>query len=157
MCKAFDLGLTHSVGPAAEEVREGVCAFLAAMPLAAICPNGMLLTHSIPSPDRMGLMDWDVFHRPYVDDDLRRGGGVYEWTWGRNHTSEQLDQIQHHLGVRQFLMGHQPVRRGFEIQHGRAVILASDSPHGAIMSFQAGAPISNNELPSLIKSIASLG
>ncbi|HET6428354.1 MAG TPA: metallophosphoesterase [Phycisphaerae bacterium] len=157
VCKAFDMGLELSFGPSAEEVRDAVYAFLAAMPLAAVCPNGMLLSHSMPTPDRMKVMDWDVFGRPYAPKDFCRGGGVYEWTWGRNHSAEQLHAIGERLGVRQFLIGHQPVREGFEIQHGRAVILSSDSPHGAIMAFNAGTHTPDDELPALIRPIAALG
>jgi len=157
VCKAFDMGIDGAFGESAEEVRQAIHAFLKAMPLAAICPNGMLLSHSMPSPERMGLMDWDVFARPYAPGDFRRGGGVYEWTWGRNHSAEQLDAVGERLGVRQFLMGHQPCRNGFEIQHGRLVILASDGPQGAVMTFNAGTATPDDELPALIRPIAALG
>lgn len=156
MCKAFDAGLDHSFGPAADEVRAAVHELLRSLPLAARCPNGMLMTHSLPSPNRMDLIDWDIFTRPYRDQDLHRGGSVYEWTWGRGHTPGQLDDLTARLGARQFLMGHQPVEAGYEVVHDRAVVIASDNAHGTVMVFSAGQPVPDGDLPGLIHPIVAL-
>jgi len=155
MCKAFDAGVDHAFGDSAGEVRAAVHELLRSLPLAARCPNGMFLAHSLPSPDRMELVDWDILNRPYRDEDLRRGGSLYEWTWGRRHTAEQLADLAGRLDAEQFLMGHQPVE-AYEIQHDRAVILASDSAHGVVMIFSAGEPVPNERLAELIKPIVTL-
>jgi len=156
VCQAFEAGLEHSFGPAAGQVRSAVYAMLEAMPLAGRCPNGMFLSHSLPSPARMGLIDWEILRRPYRPDDLRRGGSVYEWVWGRQHTPEQLAELAERLGATQFLLGHQPVETGWRIEHERLVLLASDHGHGAVMVFDAGQAVANDRLGDLIRPIAAL-
>ena len=156
VCKAFDAGLEHAFGPSAGEVRSAVNEFLSALPLVATCPNGMLMTHSLPSPTRMPLIDWTIFDRPYRQEDFRRGGTAYEWTWGRDHTPQQLEELSQRLGASQFLLGHHPVPTGFEIRLERMVILASDLPQGAIMHFNAGEPTADEELAKLARPIALL-
>jgi hypothetical protein len=156
MCQAFDEGLDHSFGDDAGEVRAAVHQFLRRLPLAGRCPNGILMTHSLPAPRRMELIDWDIFDRPYRDEDFQRGGTVYEWTWGRGHTADQLQDIGRRLDARQFLLGHQPVEAGFEIVHQRAAIVASDDAHGAVMVFQADQAVPDDQLASLVRPIVSL-
>lgn len=156
LCKAFDAGLDNSFGPAAQEVRTAINDLLRRLPLAARCPNGMFMTHSLPSPGRMGLIDWEILARPYRQEDLRRGGTVYEWTWGRGHTAEQLDELADRLQARQFLLGHQPVETGYEIVHGRAVVIASDDDHGAVMVFGADQAVPDEKLAGLVRPIVAL-
>jgi hypothetical protein len=156
MCKAFRASLEATFGDQAEEVRQGLCDFLRVLPLAARCDNGAFMTHSLPSPGRMKLVDWDILQRPYREDDFQRGGTLYEWTWGRGHTAGQLDDIAARLDVAWFLLGHQPVEAGYEIRHGRALILASDHACGALVTFDAGEPLGNENLSRHVRLIASL-
>jgi len=156
MCRAFDAGLDHSFGSDADEVRRAVHQFLRALPLAARCENGVFISHSLPGPARMGLIDWSIFDRPYRQDDLRRGGSVYEWIWGRGHTAEQLTELGEKLNARFFLLGHQPAPSGFDILHDRAMSVASDDSHGAVAVFDAGAELTGQDLPGLARPIVAL-
>ena len=155
-CRDFNAGIEHAFGDWSHEVRSAAETLMASLPLAARCSNGMFMAHSLPSPGRMELMDWDVLGRPYRPDDLHRGGSVYELVWGRGHTPPQLQQIAARLGVRQFLLGHQHIATGFEIQHGCLLILASDHPHGAVAVFDAGTGVPDDHLPDLVRPIAAL-
>lgn len=155
-CAAFDAGLAHSFGADAAEVRRAAGEFLRSLPLAAKCENGLFISHSLPGPARTGMMDWDILDREYQPNDLRRGGSVYELLWGRGHTPEQLAELSDKLNVRYFLLGHEPVPNGFKILHDRAVIIASDDSHGAVAVFDAGAELSPEELPGLVRPIAAL-
>jgi len=155
-CEAFDRGLDHNFGPAAAEVRAAVKDFLRCLPLAAKCPNGIFLAHSLPSPNRMDLMDWTILDRTYRDEDLRRGGSAYEVTWGRGHTPAQLDALAETLGATQFLLGHQHIPTGHQIVPNRAMILASDHQHGAVAVFDAGEPVADDGLADLVRPIVAL-
>ena len=155
-CEAFDRGLDNNFGSAAEEVRAAVKDFLRSLPLAARCPNGVILAHSLPSPNRMDLMDWSILERDYRDEDLRRGGSAYELTWGRGHTPEQLDALAETLSARQFIIGHQHIPTGHQIVPNRAMILASDHPHGAVAVFSAGEPVADDDLAGLVRPIVAL-
>ena len=156
MCKAFRAGLENNFGADAEEVCAAIGELLLAQPLAARCANGAFLSHSLPSPHRMELIDWDILRRPYRQEDLQRGGSLYEWTWGRGHTPEQLAELSGILGARLFLLGHQPVESGWEIRHGREIILASDHAHGAVMVFDAGAEMPDDRLAEHVRPIVAL-
>ncbi len=155
-CKSFGAGLTNAFGDEADEVREAIYGFLRALPLAARCENGVMLTHSLPSPARMNLVDLGVLDRPYQEADFPRGGSVYEWTWGRGHTAEQVAELSDKLGAKLFLLGHQPVETGFETPCEGIALLASNHAHGKIMVFNSSADIAHEDLPSLVKPIAAL-
>ena len=156
LCKAFDVGLDHAFGDAAAEVRRAVNDLLAAMPLAGRCEGGVVMAHSLPTPARMTLMDWTVFDRPYQDTDLGRGGSVYEWTWGRGHTADQLAELCDRLAASYFLIGHQPVDVGYELLDDRAVIIASENTHGMILPFDAGEPLDGEKVPLMVRPIVAL-
>ena len=154
-CESFDAGLDNSFGPDAAEVRSAVHRLLRCLPLAARCENSVFITHSLPSPNRMDLIDWDIFARPYEDKDFRRGGTLYEWTWGREHSAEQLADLAERLDTKRFLLGHQPCKTGYQIQHGTSIIIDSHHSHGVIMEFDAGLPLGEN-LDEHIRPIVAL-
>ena len=156
VCLAFDASIDSMFGPDAPEVRSAVLEFLKAQPLAAACPNGMFLSHSLPGPARMHLVDWTILDRPYAQEDLRRRGAVYEFTWGRDHTAGQLEQLKDKLHARQFLLGHQPMPAGYSIVHGCEVVLSSDHAHGCIMAFPSGTEVPDERLAEHIRPIAAL-
>jgi hypothetical protein len=155
-CKAFDIGLDTAFGADAADVRAAILRALQCLPLAARCANGMFLTHSLPAPTRMGLVDWEILDRPYRPEDFRRGGTVYEWTWGRGHTAEQVAELAGRLQARQFILGHQPVKTGHAVQHGKVLILASDHEYGSILVFDSGKEIADDGLTVLVKKIMAL-
>ena len=155
-CKAFAAGLETAFGPDAPEVRSAVHEMLRSQPLAGRCENGMLLSHSLPSPDRMGMIDWEILRRPYRDEDFRRGGSVYEWTWGRGYTPEQLAELAERLEADQFLLGHKHIETGHEVPCPNVVILASNHSHGAVMVIDAGRKIPDEDLPKHIRPIVGL-
>ncbi|MDY7011230.1 MAG: metallophosphoesterase [Planctomycetota bacterium] len=143
-CEAFDASLDRSFGQDAEEVRSAIHRLLRNQPLAARCENGLFMTHSLPSPNRMDLIDWDILNRPYVDEDFNRGGTLHEWVWGRDHPAEQLADLAERLEAERFLLGHQPCKTGYQIQHGASIIIDSHHSHGVIMEFDAGLPLDEN-------------
>lgn len=156
VCKAFEQGLEQTFGPESAEVQGALYEMLLSTPLAARCPNGVLMSHSLPAPERMSLVDWSILERPYQDSDFARGGTVYEWVWGRRHLAEQLDEIAQRLGASFFLLGHQPRDEGYEVVDGRAAILDSNHANGCIAIFSAGEAISPDSLSGRIRRIASL-
>ncbi len=156
-CRSFTAGVEHAYGDDAGEILKAISVFLMSMPLMVRCPNGLLLTHSLPSPNRMEIADREVFDRPYTDADLHRGGGLYEWTWGRNPTDGQVEALAAELGVELFLLGHRHTPTGCEQVASRAVTIASNHEHGCIIHFPCDRQITIETLPQYVKSIASLG
>lgn len=156
-CKTFTEGVAFAFPDAMEEILEAVEEFLLSQPLAVRCPNGVLISHSLPSTTR----DLDgciaALERPCAGDDLRRGGPVYDWTWTRRHKPEKLEELAQRLGVELFVLGHLHPPEGFEIIGPRALVLLSDSLHGYVLPFVSDQPLTVEAARNALKSIASLG
>lgn len=156
VCKAFQDGVHTAFGADAGEVYAAIREFLRSLPLAARCPNGLVLSHSLPSPGRVSLFDPAVLNRPYEDEDFLRGHSVYELTWGRRQDETVLKEMATLLGGQLFVTGHQPQENGFSINAGRQLILASDHAHGVIAEFNADQPVEGDDLAHLVRPIVTL-
>jgi hypothetical protein len=156
VCKAFVEGVRHCFGEAGDEVLSAAGEFLLALPLAVRAPLGLWVSHSLPAPRRTTGETLAVLHRPYEQADLRRGGGVYEWTWGRGQTPEQVERLAGELGVEFFLLGHRHSVDGFEVVSPRCVTITSDGPAGCVVRLPCDRPLSAGSLTPYIKTLAAL-
>ena len=156
-CRSFSAGVAFAYGEAADEILAALKEFALSMPLAIRCANGVLICHSLPSPARMDEECFEVLDRPYRMEDLRRGGPVYEWTWGRRHTAEQLDQLAERLGLEFFILGHLHCPNGYEWLSPRAITLSSDDEHGCVMRFSTGTPLTADSAQAAVKPMVTLG
>ena len=158
MREAFIRGVRYACGSeGAEEILEAIDAFLLSAPIAARCPGGVMISHTLPTPKRMDLAGWDPPAGPYRPEDLRRGGCVYEWTWGRKQTCEQIDRLADHLGVCFFILGHRQIDTGFEFIHPKAVIITADHERGCVLPFPSDAPLTEETASQCLAPIAALG
>ncbi len=158
VCESFIRGVEYACGPdGAPEVLEAINTFLLSAPIAIRCPGGVMLTHTLPTPQRMDLAGWDLPAGPYRHEDLRRGGCVYEWTWGRKQTPEQIDRLAGHLGVSFFILAHRSIPTGYEFVGPRAVILTAEHNRGCILPFSSDAPLSEKAARQRLRPIAALG
>ena len=157
VCKSFSLALAQTFGPEAPEIALALNEFLLSIPLAIRAPRGLMVTHSLPSPGRMELAGLDILEaQGYTDRDVRRGGGAYEWTWGRNQTPEQLDDLAARLDVRFFVMGHRHSPDGFELVPGRAISLACDTERGCLLHLPPETDITLENVRPYLKPIITL-
>ncbi len=140
-CKAFAEGVRFAFGQQGQRVLTAVEEFIRSLPLAAKCPNGVWITHSLPSPGRTTPAGTEILQRPYRYEDFLRGGAVYEWTWGRGHTDQQLDALAAELGAELFVLGHRHTQAGIQAVARRAVTIASDHAHGCLMEFVSDQPL----------------
>lgn len=157
VCKEFNAGVRFSYGDAADEISEAMNEFLLSMPLAAICPNRVLMAHSLPSPHRMEIAGMEILSRATELADLPRGKGAYEWTWGRNQTAQQLDDLAESLDVDFFVLGHKHVPEGCETIASRAMLLASDNERGCIVQFTTSEPLTIENCCDHVRRIITLG
>ena len=147
VCKAFTGALKAEFPAFADEVAQAVDEFLLSLPLAVRCPNGVFISHSLPAPARMALAGVDILNQagPYRQGDLRRGGGVYEWTWGRGQTHEQLTQLAGQLQACYFILGHRHAPEGFEVISPLGVTISSDNQRGHVIRLATDQPF-NDEI-----------
>ena len=160
VCKAFVAGVEFTFGADSGDVIEALYDFLLSAPLAVRCPNGVWITHSLPSTRRMEATGTEILSRPICDKDLRRGGAVYEWTWGRRHSPKSIDTLAEKLGVEFFILGHQPAATGCCELATRGIILASDHKQGCIVHFSTAADaagLTNENIRDFVKPISGLG
>jgi hypothetical protein len=156
VCKAFVEGVNHAFGADAPEVLPAIDEFLNSLPLAIRCASAML-AHSLPSPARMKAFSMDILSKTgYGPEDFKRGGAVYEWTWGRGQTPEQLDSLAADLGVGFFVLGHRHCSEGYELIPNRGISLASDNENGQVMEFDSGAELTLNGAAECLKTIRTL-
>ena len=156
VCLAFTEGVKAAFGEDADEVLLELRSFLLSMPLALRTPGGVFITHSLPYPDRMEAAGVEILMRVLNSKDLVCGGGAYEWVWGRNQTDEQLDELAEKLGVDFFVLGHKQMTVGWEPLGHRAVTLASDNDHGAVVQFGSQTPLTMETVADHIKLVAAL-
>ena len=156
-CKVFAAGVSSLFNGEADEVMDAMKEFLQSLPLAVMCPNHVLLSRSLPSPGRVTDECFDVLERPYRPEDLRRGGGAYEWTWGRRHTEEMVAELGRRMDVDYFIIGHVPSPDGFEQVGSQVLILACDHDRGCILPFSTSRPLTGESAREGITPVASLG
>jgi hypothetical protein len=142
VCKTFSESLQAEFKESADEIAQAVNEFLLSMPLAVRCPNGVFVAHSLPAPARMALAGVEILDRigPYRMEDLKRGGSVYEWTWGRGQTSEQLSQLADRLQADYFILGHRHAPEGFEVISPLGITISSDNQRGHVIRLTTDQP-----------------
>src|SRR5690606_9458898 len=128
--EAFNAGLDFLYGDDAPAVNDAMKRFIAAMPLAARCPNGVFCCHSLPSPRQIEKFDKTVLSRTLQEADLQTGGSAYLMVWGRHHSQKIADELAQAWNTQLFVMGHQPADMGYETQGQTMLVLASDHEHG---------------------------
>ncbi len=154
--EAFLNGIRHGYGDEAPDVYAAVMAFCRSLPLAARFDNSVLAAHSLPSPHRMALGDPEILDREYEEEDFRRGGAAYEWTWGRDQTPEQLDALAERLGVAFFVLAHRHIEDGSMLIPRRAICINSDGPGGVIFEFAPDETITPETALRHVRKIDSL-
>lgn len=130
---AFNEGVDFIYGDEASEVRAAIDQYVRSMLLAVRCENGLMISHSLPSPTRMTGFDPKVLDRVPTAEDLSPRGSGYLMVWGRSHTQAQAVELSRTWGVKMFVMGHQPAEMGYEIEGPSLLVLASDHDHGVLL------------------------
>jgi hypothetical protein len=154
-CKAFRNGVDFSFGAAAGEVMEAIVRFLTSLPMAVRC-GGTFLAHSVPAPNRMEAAGTEILRRPYRPEDMKRGGPLYDWTWGRAQTAEEMEALAARLECSFFMLGHKHIEGGYEWLPPRTVFLTSDTERGCVVVFPAGAPQTLDTIQPAIRPIVAL-
>jgi hypothetical protein len=158
VCESFTESLRQAAGDGdAADLVAAVNEFLLSMPLAVRCHGGALVCHTLPTPDRMALSGLDIPAEPYRPEDLRRGGRVYEWTWGRQQTPEQIDRLADHLKVTFFVLAHKRIESAYELLSPKAIILTAEHEHGAILEFPSDLQLAEATVVRNLKPIVALG
>ncbi len=156
LVEAFDMGVEFIYHDAAPRVNESLCRFIRSLPLAVRCSNGILCSHSLPSPRLLDKFDTTILDRVLTDADLAVGGHAYHMVWGRSHTPQAADTLAKAWDVKLFIMGHQPAEVGFYVEGDNMTVLASDHDHGVILPLDLTQAYDQAELVNQIVPLASV-
>ena len=128
---AFDEGIEYIFYDDADKVRQAMKAYIKSLPLAIRCENGIFISHSLPGQRQLeSSFDPSVIDRTPTDEDYENGGSAHQLVWGRKHSQAVADKLGELWNAKLFVMGHQKVEMGFDIQGSNMLIMASDHNHG---------------------------
>ena len=153
---AFEQSVMQSYGTGGQRVMDAMHEYLRSLPLAGRTPNRVFLSHSLPYPHELSLFDPTVLQREPTESDLRERGAGHMLVWGRYHTTDALAELRRLLDVDFFVCGHQPQESGFDIVHGRMIILASDHNHGVFLAMDLAKPVTLECLTRQIRPLAAV-
>ncbi len=156
VCKAFVEGLKFAFGDDAGEVMDALEEFFLSLPLAIRCPNGVFISHSLPSPGKFDDACIEILTRPITVADMQRGGPAYNWVWGRRHTESQLEALAAKLDVEFFLMAHQHNEAGHDILSRHGAVVLSDHAGGYIVEFRDDQKVTGDSLGQYLKPLSAL-
>lgn len=138
---AFEAGLDEAFGDHAHEAAAAVTRFVMAMPLAVVCANGAVVSHSLPSRASMRHFDVRVLERDLVDEDFDPPfGAAHLMTWGRTHAPEQLEALAREWRARVFIIGHEPAPDGVLLREPNTVILNTGHARGCVIALDLAQP-----------------
>ena len=155
-CEEFLRGIDQTFGADAQEVLEAVQEFCKSLPLAVRFENGLVVSHTLPSPTSATSMDIGILDREWTDEDSRRGGALYDWTWGRDQTPEQLESIAEQLDASFFILGHRHIFEGLMAIPPLAIAIDSSNTMGCIFEFRAEEMITMKNAESHVRRISKL-
>jgi len=155
--EAFHAGLEYVFGNQAEAVHESFGAWVRSMPLAVRCANGVMLAHSLPATRFRGVFDPGVLERGLGEGDVTPlRGSAHQMVWGRSFHRDWVDQLAGAWGVETFVLGHQYVDMGYELQGDRVLILNSDHEHGVALPIDTTRAYSRAELADEVLPLAGV-
>ena len=156
MNEAFRQALNRHYGGDSEEVKLAMRQFLFSQPLSIKCPNGIWLSHSLPADNFAPTFEFGIFKRNLKINDIVKPGAAYVLTWGRRMSQRNLDEFAQKVGVKQFVLGHQPQPQGYSRVTNNLIILASDHNHGCLLPIDLNYNYTIDELIQAIEPLASI-
>jgi hypothetical protein len=154
---AFHAGLEYVFGDDAERVHQALEAWVRTMPLAVRCANGVMLAHSLPATRNRQRFEPTVIDRPLEDADLQPGvGSAHQMVWGRNFHRDWAQTLAEAWGVELFVLGHQYVDMGYELQGDRLLVINSDHDHGVAVPIDLAKRYTRAELVDEVLPLAGV-
>ena len=138
----FDAGIEWAFGDDAPVVEEAIGRMVRAMPLAVRCLNGLMLSHSLPSPHELDGFDASVVDRELSEADYAlRSGSAWRMVWGRGWTTGQVAELGALWGVRTFVLGHAFVEHGAEAPMPGLLLLNTDHERARAVAVDLAEPV----------------
>jgi hypothetical protein len=151
----FREGVLEAYGPIfGPEIYRVYLELFEACPVVLFAPNGVLISHSLPTTRSLALFDPSRLERDtYAAEDLQPGGTVHSLLWGRDTSPEAITNFLRKMGADLLVSGHIASNDGFAVPNDRQVIVdCAESPGGFIL-FPTDRPLTHQELVACVKTI----
>jgi hypothetical protein len=120
----FRAGVGVAYGSFADAIYAAYLALFAVAPVAILLSNRGLLTHSLPSGNRLEAFEPARLHcDEWEDADLRPGGSVYSLVWGRDVSATNVEAFLKKMNADWLITGHIPCDTGFTRPNERQIIV----------------------------------
>jgi hypothetical protein len=143
-------------GARTDEVESAIERFLFSQPLAALCPNRIWISHSLPSDRMAEKFDFSIFHRKLKISDIVRSNSAYLLTWGRAQSDKTLDFFAQQLDVDLFVLGHQVQETGWMSNDKNLIIIDSQHNHGHLLHIRLDCKYTIEKLKSALVPLAGI-
>lgn len=150
------LALEREYGTNSAEISLAIKQFLLSQPLAVRCQNRIWLSHSLPDDRHGEQFDRQIIDRKLQEEDCKRPGSAYLFTWGRKHSQSLLNKMAELLDADIFILGHQTQKLGWAKAGDNLVILASEHNHGSLMPIDLSKSYTIDQLIDSIVPLASI-
>jgi hypothetical protein len=143
-------------GELTEKVDLAMRRFMFSEPLAARCPSGLWISHSLPDNRSVDKFDKDVLTRELRMDDIARGNSAYSLLWGRSQSQATADKMAELLGAGVIVTGHQPQDEGWKQIHRNMLIISSEHNHGVLLCVDLGRSYTAENLAETVVPLAGI-
>jgi len=133
-----------------------MCEFLMSQPLAAICPNRIWISHSLPNTYSIDKFDPSIIDKELQSEDLLKNGSVYLLTWGRKFSKESIQKMSEYFDADIFILAHQPQPNGWAKPYENLIIFTSDHDHGCLIEIELSTTYTTDEIINHIRPLASI-
>ena len=151
----FEEGVTAAYGKDfGPQIYQSYLELFKVSPVAARCPNRVLVAHSLPAGRVLGLFDPARLEREEYDPaDLQPGGSVHSLVWGRDTTPANVAAFLARMDADLLVSGHVPTDAGFLAPNDRQVIVDCADQPAAFVLFPADRPLTHAELVGCVRVI----
>ena len=114
--------------------------------MAVRTASKLICCHSLPANEFLREFDPEVINRELTDRDFAQGGSAYNLIWGTNHDASVPQRISEAWDVKFFLLGHQPQREGYRVDHDQILIIDSHHDNGTALPIDLSRDYTMEEL-----------
>jgi hypothetical protein len=147
MNSLFYQGVATAYGSRAVSVASAYKSLILAAPLGIRTPNGVFISHSLPSAQSLATWTFSALQEDELADDAYQPGGtVFDLVWGRDLSLETARGFLAKVNASLLVTGHIPCDEGFQVPNEVQLVLDSQEPPAACCLFAANRPITHAEL-----------
>jgi hypothetical protein len=151
----FRMGIETAYGEMVGPIYAAYLRLFAALPLACVTPNRVMVVHTLPDARDVETFDPAVFAADtWPGEWTTRRGPVYAITWGRDTDDASVDRFAQIVDADLFVTGHQPCDEGFRRANHRQVIIDGTDPYPACCLFPAKGEVTIERLMEGVKVLA---